>query len=131
MPWRSPGCTRSGMSCSKPWRDSAQSMARLTRSATRPSESVTRLAKSAITHSRRSAPSRPSSKTRWPRSWRPRAFLSGGPWTSPRRNLQVESDELGIISAALGVIYNDLEVLRSEGTSTLMAHAVEIMARVC
>jgi hypothetical protein len=47
-----------------------------------------------------------------------------------RRNLQAESDELGILSAALGVVYDDLEVVRSEGTSSLVAHAVEIMARV-
>ena len=46
-----------------------------------------------------------------------------------RRNLQVESDELGILSTALGVVCNDLEVVRSEGTSSLVAHAVEITAR--
>jgi len=28
------------------------------------------------------------------------------------------------------VVYDDLEVVRSEGTSSLMVHAVEIMARV-
>ena len=48
-----------------------------------------------------------------------------------RRNLQVESDELGILSAALRVVCDDLEVVRSEGTSSLMAHAVEITAQVC
>ena len=48
-----------------------------------------------------------------------------------RRNLQAESDELSILSAALGVVYDDLEVVRSEGTSLLVARAVEIMARVC
>ena len=47
-----------------------------------------------------------------------------------RRNLQAESDELGILSAALGLVYDDLEVVRSEGTSSLTARAVEIMARV-
>ena len=47
-----------------------------------------------------------------------------------RRNLQVESDELGILSTALGVVCNDLEVVRSERTSSLMAHAVEITAWV-
>ena len=47
-----------------------------------------------------------------------------------RRNLQVESDELGILSAALRVVYDDLEVVRSEGTNLLMARAIEIMARV-
>ena len=40
-----------------------------------------------------------------------------------RRNLQAESDELGILSAGL-------DVVRSEGTSSLVAHAVEIMAQV-
>ena len=48
-----------------------------------------------------------------------------------RRNLQAESDELGILSATLGVVYDDLEVVRSEGTSSFMARAVEIMAQVC
>ena len=47
-----------------------------------------------------------------------------------RRNLQAESDELGILSATLGVVYDNLEVVRSEGTSSLTAHAVEIMAWV-
>jgi len=47
-----------------------------------------------------------------------------------RRNLQVESDELGTLSATLGVVYDDLEVVRSEGTSSLAAHAIEITARV-
>ena len=47
-----------------------------------------------------------------------------------RRNLQNESDELGILSAALGVVYDDLEVVRLEGTSSLAAHAVEITAWV-
>ena len=47
-----------------------------------------------------------------------------------RRNLQAESDELGILSAALIVVCDDLEVVRSEGTSSLTADAVEITARV-
>ena len=47
-----------------------------------------------------------------------------------RRNLQAKSDELGILSATLGVVYDDLEVVRSEGTSSLMAHAIEITAWV-
>ena len=42
----------------------------------------------------------------------------------------MESDKLGILSAALGVVYDDLEVVRSEGTRSLVARAVEIMARV-
>ena len=50
--------------------------------------------------------------------------------TEVRRNLQAKSDELGILSAALGVVYDDLEVVRSEGTSSLTARVVEIMARV-
>ena len=32
--------------------------------------------------------------------------------TEVRRNLQADSDELGIMSAALGVVYDDLEVAR-------------------
>ena len=47
-----------------------------------------------------------------------------------RRNLQAESDELGILSTALGVVCDDLEVVQSEGTSSLMAHAVQITMRV-
>jgi hypothetical protein len=47
-----------------------------------------------------------------------------------RTNLQAESDELGILSAALGVVCDDLEVVQSKGTSSLTAHAVEITARV-
>ena len=50
--------------------------------------------------------------------------------TEARRNLQAESDKLGILSAALGVVLDDLEVVRSEGTSSLVACAVEITARV-
>ena len=42
----------------------------------------------------------------------------------------MESDELGILSTTLGVVCDDLEVVRSEGTSSLMARAVKIMARV-
>ena len=47
-----------------------------------------------------------------------------------RRNLQVESDKLSILSTALGVVYDDLEVVWSEGTSSLAARAIEIMAQV-
>ena len=50
--------------------------------------------------------------------------------TEVRRNLQAKSDELSILSATLGVVCDDLEVVRLEGTSTFMAGAVEIMARV-
>ena len=45
-----------------------------------------------------------------------------------RRNLQAESDELSILSIALGVVCDDLEVVWSKGTSLLMPHAIEIMA---
>ena len=47
-----------------------------------------------------------------------------------RRNLQAESDELSILSTTLGLVYNDLEVVWSKGTSSLVARAVEIRARV-
>ena len=47
-----------------------------------------------------------------------------------RRNLLAESNELSILSVALGVVYDDLEVVRSEGTSSLVARAIEITARV-
>ena len=42
----------------------------------------------------------------------------------------MESDELSILSTTLGVVYDDLKVVRSEGTSSLTAHAIKIMARV-
>ena len=42
----------------------------------------------------------------------------------------MESDELGILSVALGVVCDDLQVVRSKGTSSLAVHAIEIMARV-
>ena len=42
----------------------------------------------------------------------------------------MESDELGILSTTLGVVCDDLEVVRSEGTSSLMACAINIKARV-
>ena len=48
-----------------------------------------------------------------------------------RRNLQAKSDELGILSAALGVVYDDLQVVRSKGTSSLAPYAIEITAQVC
>ena len=48
-----------------------------------------------------------------------------------RGKLHAESDELSILSAALRVVCDDLQVVRSEGTSSLMARAIEIMARVC
>ena len=51
--------------------------------------------------------------------------------TKERRNLLAESYELGILSAVLGVVCDDLEVVWSEGTSSLVARAVEITARVC
>ena len=50
--------------------------------------------------------------------------------TKVRRNLQAESDELGILSTVLGVVGDDLEVVRSKRTSSLTARAVEITARV-
>ena len=47
-----------------------------------------------------------------------------------RRNLQAKSDELDILSTALGVVCDDLEVVRSEGTSSITVRAIEIMAQV-
>ena len=35
--------------------------------------------------------------------------------TEARRNLQADSDELGILSAALSMVCDDLEVVRLEG----------------
>ena len=45
--------------------------------------------------------------------------------------LQAESDEHDLLHAAIGVVFDDLEVARPEGTSLLVASAaVDIMARV-
>ena len=46
--------------------------------------------------------------------------------TKAGRNLQAESDELGLLSAALKVVCDDLEVVRSKGTSSLVARAIDI-----
>ena len=42
----------------------------------------------------------------------------------------MESEELSILSTALGVVHDDLQVVRSEGTSSLVARAIEITAQV-
>ena len=47
-----------------------------------------------------------------------------------RRILQVESDKHDLLRATLRVIYDDLEVARSEGTSSLASRAVDITAWV-
>ena len=47
-----------------------------------------------------------------------------------RRNLQAKSNELGILSATLEVVCDDLDVVRTEGTSLLTARIVEIIAQV-
>ena len=43
----------------------------------------------------------------------------------------MESDELNLLKVALGVVSDDLQVVLAEGTSSLTAHAADIMARVC
>ena len=47
-----------------------------------------------------------------------------------RRNLSADSDELGILSAALRVVCDDLEVVRLERTSSLVPRAIEITVQV-
>ena len=42
----------------------------------------------------------------------------------------MESDELSILSTALRVVCDDLEVVWTEGTNSLAARAIEIMVRV-
>ena len=49
--------------------------------------------------------------------------------TEERRKLQPKSDELDVLSAALGVVCDDLEVVLLEGTSSLAARAIKIMAQ--
>ena len=46
------------------------------------------------------------------------------------RILQAKSDEHDLLRATVGVVFDDLEVARSEGTSSLTAHAVDITAQV-
>jgi hypothetical protein len=43
-----------------------------------------------------------------------------------KKNLQTEGDELGILSAAIRVVCDDLNVIQSEGTSSLAVHVVQI-----
>ena len=46
--------------------------------------------------------------------------------------LLVESDEHDLLHAAIGLVFDDLEVARPEGTSSLAAcAAIDIMAWVC
>ena len=47
-----------------------------------------------------------------------------------RSLLQVESDELDVLKVALGIVCDNLQVVQAEGTSSLVAHAVDITARV-
>jgi hypothetical protein len=47
-----------------------------------------------------------------------------------KKNLQTENDEHGMLRVAIGVICDDLEVVQTEGTSSLVACIIEIMARV-
>jgi len=46
--------------------------------------------------------------------------------TEMQRILQEESDEHVLLSATLDVVYDDLEVVRPQGTSSLVACAVGI-----
>jgi hypothetical protein len=48
-----------------------------------------------------------------------------------KKDLQMENDEHSLLHATIGVVCEDLEVAQAEGTSSLVAHVVEIMARVC
>ena len=46
------------------------------------------------------------------------------------RILQAESNEHDLLRATLGVICDDLEVVRPEGISSIVARAVDITAQV-
>ena len=50
--------------------------------------------------------------------------------TEVRSLLQEKSDELDVLKVALSVVCDDLQVVQTEGTSSLMAHAIDIMAWV-
>ena len=43
----------------------------------------------------------------------------------------MKSDKLDVLKVALGIIYDDLQVVQAEGTSSLMARAIDITAWVC
>jgi hypothetical protein len=47
-----------------------------------------------------------------------------------RKNLEAEVGEHGILRAAIGVVYDNLIVAQTEGTSSLVACVVDITARV-
>jgi hypothetical protein len=47
-----------------------------------------------------------------------------------RKSLEAEVSEHGILCAAIGVVCDDLKVAQMEGTSSLVARIVDIMARV-
>ena len=42
----------------------------------------------------------------------------------------MESDELNLLKVGLGIVYDDLQVVQAEGTSSLVARPADIMARV-
>jgi len=50
--------------------------------------------------------------------------------TKARSLLHAKSDELDILKVALSIVCNDLQVVQAEGTSLLVAHAVDITAWV-
>ena len=47
-----------------------------------------------------------------------------------RSVLQAESDKLELLKVGLSVIYDDLQVVQAEGTSSLVAHDIDITMRV-
>ena len=47
-----------------------------------------------------------------------------------RSLLQTESDELDLLKVALGIVYDDLQVVQAEGASSIAARAAGIMAQV-
>jgi hypothetical protein len=46
-----------------------------------------------------------------------------------RKNLEAKTSEHGMLCATIGVVCDDLEVVQAEGTSSLAACVVNIMAR--
>jgi hypothetical protein len=45
-----------------------------------------------------------------------------------KENLEAKTSEHGMVRAAIGVIYDDLRVAQAEGTSSLVARFIDIMA---
>jgi hypothetical protein len=51
--------------------------------------------------------------------------------TKVRKNLKAEASEHGMLCATIGVVCDDLRVAQAEGTSSLVAHVIDMKAQAC